>query len=180
MTAIHLLIPDVAPAELTLVIVDEAAVDAKIIKKLMPFAHDKSVILLLGAVPEATDENLFTEIFPKPLRLGHLLARLHFYSEIAPKLRSAPMLIGTYHLHAQQRSMTQGDAVIRLTEKETGLLEYLAQSPNSVGREELLANVWGYDARIDTHTLETHVYQLRRKLGNEVILNENGLYRLVR
>ena len=64
-------------------------------------------------------------------------------------------------------------------------MAYLGQSPQPVSREELLAAVWGYDARIDTHTLETHIYRLRRKLdpgekGIHVILSEQGAYSLNR
>ncbi len=171
-------LPDVAPSEPALWLVDEARVDTKFIKKLRALKNEHLMVLLLGAVPDGVEENLVTEVFAKPLRLGHLLARLHFHREIAPKLRSVPLQIGPYQLDGQQRSLTDGENILRLTEKETALLEYLAQSAGPVGREELLASVWGYDARIDTHTLETHIYQLRRKLGSELILNEGGLYRL--
>ena len=174
------ILPEAPPDEATVVIVDEAAGDAKTIKKLRAIKNDKVILLWLGAEREENDENLITEVFTKPLRLGHLSARLRFYIEVAPKLRSLPMTIGPYQFSAQQRSLVDGAAVLRLTEKETALLEYLAQSENPVGREELLAGVWGYDARIDTHTLETHIYQLRRKIGNELIVNEGGLYRLAK
>jgi len=200
---IHLLIPDTALREAVIeqltianlgtvqdglgaedapdsqaIIVDEGACDAKTIKKLQAIKKERAFILLLGTVPDALDENLIAEIFPKPLRLGHLVARLRFYLEVAPRLRSAPIAIGAYRLEPQQRHLIQGDTVIRLTEKETALLEYLAQSTAPASREELLAAVWGYDPRIDTHTLETHIYQLRRKLAADVIVNEDGLYRL--
>ena len=170
---------DGPPADLTTLILDEAACDAKTVKKLQTIKNDKSFALFLGTPPDGFDEALIAEFFPKPIRLGHLITRLRFYLEVAPNLRSAPLAIGPYRFEAQQRSLTSGDDIIRLTEKETALLEYLAQSPSPVGREELLAAVWGYDARIDTHTLETHIYQLRRKLGGgELIVNEGGLYRL--
>lgn len=171
-------LPDAKSPEMIAIILDEAACDTKRQRKIAAIKCDACVVLTLGAPPASFDAALITENFPKPVRLGHLLARLHFYLEVAPKLRSTPITIGPYQLDAQQRSLRRDDEMIRLTEKETALLEYLAQSPAPVGREELLAGVWGYDARIDTHTLETHVYQLRRKLGGEFILNEGGLYRL--
>lgn len=172
-------LPAAAFTEPAIVICDEAAADAKTVKKLHALKNDSCTILFLGA-SEPVDETLATEIFAKPIRLGHLMGRLRFYIEIAPKLRSKPIIIGPYTLESQQRRLMQGEEIIRLTEKETTLLEYLAQSANPVGREELLASVWGYDARIDTHTLETHIYQLRRKLGGELILNEGGHYRLAK
>jgi DNA-binding response OmpR family regulator len=97
------------------------------------------------------------------------------------------VVIGVYRLEPQNRQMiqTENGTVIRLTEKETALLDYLAQSTAPVTREELLAAIWGYDGRIDTHTLETHIYQLRRKLdpeekGDDLLVNEGGSYRLKR
>jgi DNA-binding response OmpR family regulator len=59
------------------------------------------------------------------------------------------------------------------------LLVFLAAQPQPVTRRDILAGVWGYDERIDTHTLETHIYQLRRKLDGDWLVNEAGAYRLV-
>ena len=73
---------------------------------------------------------------------------------------------------------------IRLTEKETNILKYLYRAgAKAVSREELLAEVWGYNAGVTTHTLETHVYRLRQKIepdpGNaRLLLTEAGGYRL--
>ena len=70
-----------------------------------------------------------------------------------------------------------------LTEKETALLVFLGHSHEPVTRRDILAAVWGYDENIDTHTLETHIYQLRRKLDGKDenwLINEAGAYRLAR
>ena len=120
-----------------------------------------------------------------PLRLGHLLARLRYHLEVAPRLRTATLVCGPYRFDPQNRLLTVADTgtIIRLTEKESSLLEFIGDSAVPVAREEILAALWGYDARIDTHTLETHVYQLRRKLdtdprGAGLLVNEQGAYRL--
>ena len=167
-----------------LLLVDDVAVDKKAIAALRTSGKN-STILLLGTGPSGADAEFITESFPKPLRLGHLLARLKFYLETAPRLRSAPISFGAFRLEPQNRCIinVSSEAVIRLTEKETALLEYLGQSKKPVTRDELLTAIWGYDARIDTHTLETHIYRLRRKLnptgeGPDYLINENGAYRL--
>ena len=73
---------------------------------------------------------------------------------------------------------------IRLTEKETNILKYLYRAGEKpVSREELLAEVWGYNAGVTTHTLETHVYRLRQKIESDpanakLLLTEAGGYRL--
>jgi DNA-binding response OmpR family regulator len=72
-----------------------------------------------------------------------------------------------------------------LTEKETSILKYLYRSGSMVvGRDTLLGEVWGYNAGVTTHTLETHVYRLRQKIeadpsSAEILVTEPGGYRLV-
>ena len=73
---------------------------------------------------------------------------------------------------------------VRLTDKETNILKYLYRAGGKVvSREELLTEVWGYNAGVDTHTLETHVYRLRQKIepdpgGPKLLITEAGGYRL--
>jgi DNA-binding response OmpR family regulator len=115
--------------------------------------------------------------------LGHLATRLRYYLETAPLLRDRVIAFGPHRLEPQNRRILRGDETeaIRLTEKETALLVFLAQSKEPATRKDILASVWGYDERIDTHTLETHIYQLRRKLdssGENWLINEAGTYRL--
>jgi DNA-binding response OmpR family regulator len=74
---------------------------------------------------------------------------------------------------------------IRLTEKETAIIKFLYRSgEQSVSRETLLHDVWGYNAGVSTHTLETHIYRLRQKIERdpaqaEIIVTEGGGYKLV-
>ncbi len=142
--------------------------------------EEKPVLLMLGTTDDI--EGL-TESFPKPFRLGHLITKLRYYLETTPLLRNRIVSFGPYRLESNKRQITRDQAPepIRLTEKETALLVFLAQNQEAVTRKEILEYVWGYDERIDTHTLETHIYQLRRKLdkeGESWIISESGTYRL--
>lgn len=142
--------------------------------------QNKPVVLMLGG---ATDITGVAETFSKPFRLGHLMSRLKYYLETAPLLRDRIIAFGPHRLEPQNRRLLrEGETEpIRLTEKETALLVFLAQTKAPATRQDLLANVWGYDERIDTHTLETHIYQLRRKLdkeGENWLVNDAGTYRL--
>lgn len=152
------------------IILDASLMTAKIRASLSALQEGgkKSGIFLLGGNPGGTEQDFVTESFSKPLRLGHLLARVLFHLHAA-RGQGEPLAFGSFRLDPQARQVVIGTtgAVIRLTEKETHLLEYLGRSEKPVSREELLAAVWGYDARIDTHTLETHIYRLRRKLDPE-------------
>jgi hypothetical protein len=109
----------------------------------------------------------------RPLRLGPLVARL---GELAARERPVP--VGRWMFDAQGRCLCDGTSRVRLTDKEAAIIDYLRRAGGIVARETLLAEVWGYGADLDTHTLETHVYRLRRKLGDDVLLTEVGGYRL--
>ena len=73
---------------------------------------------------------------------------------------------------------------IRLTEKETNILKFLYRSGDTVPRETLLHEVWGYNPAVTTHTLETHIYRLRQKIESspgqaQILITESGGYRLM-
>ena len=164
------------------VVVDETGSEKKteaLVRDLIE-NQGRPIILMLGG---ANDIEGVAETLSKPFRLGHLVTRLKYYLETAPLLRDSIVSFGLFRVEPQNRRMTrEGEAEpIRLTEKETALLIFLAQSKEPATRKEILACVWGYDEQIDTHTLETHIYQLRRKLdkeGENWLINEAGTYHL--
>lgn len=167
-----------------IVIIDDAGDQTKTADLLQRFgqASERPTILMLGGTDDADG---VTETFAKPFRLGHLMTRLRYYMETAPGLRECVITFGPFRLEPQNRRILCGGETdtIRLTEKETALLVFLAQNKEPATRQDILASVWGYDERIDTHTLETHIYQLRRKLGSEGenwLIFDAGAYRLAR
>ena len=80
---------------------------------------------------------------------------------------------------------TTTEKKVRLTEKETSILKFLFRAGDKpVTRETLLDEVWGYNAGVTTHTLETHVYRLRQKIEKDpsnatILVTEPGGYKLV-
>ena len=75
------------------------------------------------------------------------------------------------------------NTIQHLTEKESNLLKFIYQNKNSeVSKKELLTNIWGINKNIETHTVETHLYRLKRKLFkiepnlNFSVTNQNGIY----
>ena len=65
-----------------------------------------------------------------------------------------------------------------LTQKESELLDYLIQSARLVSRDDLLQDVFGYSNQTSTHTIETHIHTLRKKLGPDLLITEEAGYRL--
>ncbi|MCW8085048.1 response regulator transcription factor [Sabulicella glaciei] len=121
-------------------------------------------ILLLGG--EEAESPRGVERVPKPIRLADLKHRLHARLAAFDASPEAAIPLGPFSFHAAGRILTEGARRIRLTETEAAILSYLHRAaPRPVPREELLGEVWGYSAAVATHTLETHIYRLRRKLG---------------
>lgn len=121
----------------------------------------------------------------KPFKFSVLLARVRAHVRSFEQSEDATFDIGPYEFRPSMKLLVrEDDRKIRLTEKETNILKYLYRAGGkSVAREELLSEVWGYNAAVTTHTLETHVYRLRQKIepdpGNaRLLLTEAGGYRL--
>ena len=126
------------------------------------------------------------EYLMKPFRLGTLLDRVNYLLPNDSITSQAPCVIGQFTfipLKSLLKNMSTG-ASIRLTEKETLILKMLySAGTQSVSRESLLKQGWGYQTSIPTHTLETHVYRLRKKLQEangtgEVLVKTTQGYKL--
>lgn len=123
----------------------------------------------------------------KPFRLGELLARLRAHLRQHEHSEDALLAIGPYVFKPNVKMLVdeKTNKKIRLTEKETAILKYLYRAEQrSVGRETLLGEVWGYNAGVTTHTLETHVYRLRQKIEKDpakaqILITDAGGYKLV-
>jgi DNA-binding response OmpR family regulator len=123
----------------------------------------------------------------KPFRLSVLLARLRAHLRQSEHSDDAVFVIGPYTFRPGAKLLTDpgGRKKVRLTEKETAILKYLYRAGDRpIGRDTLLGEVWGYNAGVTTHTLETHVYRLRQKIERdptraEILVTEPGGYRLV-
>ena len=123
----------------------------------------------------------------KPFRLSVLLARLRAHLRQNERSDEAIFTIGPYTFQPGAKRMTDatGRKKVRLTEKETAILKYLYRAGDrAIARDTLLGEVWGYNAGVTTHTLETHVYRLRQKIERdpahaEILVTEPGGYRLL-
>lgn len=121
----------------------------------------------------------------KPFKFAVLLARVRAHLRSFEQSEDATFDIGPYTFRPSQKLLlTSDEQKIRLTEKETNILKYLYRAGGkAVARDELLSEVWGYNANVTTHTLETHIYRLRQKIEPDpgvarILMTEAGGYRL--
>lgn len=151
----------------------------------------KSPILMLTANDSDADQILgldagANDYITKPFKFAVLLARIRAQLRQHEQSEDAVFTIGHYTFKpASKLLVTENGSKIRLTEKETSILKYLYRSGEKVvTRDVLLHEVWGYNAGVTTHTLETHIYRLRQKIERdpsnaELLVTETGGYKLV-
>jgi DNA-binding response OmpR family regulator len=147
---------------------------------IMLTGHDTDADEILGLDAGAND------YVTKPFRLNVLLARLRAQLRQHEQSEDAVFTIGPYSFQPAAKLLVDAAGKkIRLTEKETAILKYLYRAGEKVvNRETLLGEVWGYNAGVTTHTLETHVYRLRQKIEADpsnarLLVTESGGYRLI-
>jgi DNA-binding response OmpR family regulator len=122
----------------------------------------------------------------KPFRLAELLARLRAQLRTFENSEDAVFSIGPYMFRPSAKLLQDQarNRRIRLTEKEAAILKFLYRAgTRPVARQVLLNEVWGYNAAVTTHTLETHIYRLRQKIEPDpsnarLLVTEGGGYRL--
>lgn len=148
------------------------------------------IIMLTGADTEAdTIKGLdagANDYIAKPFRYGELLARLRRHLAMFDNSDDAVFSIGPYTFRPAAKLLIEPtrNRKIRLTEKEAAILKYLYRANNTpVARQVLLNEVWGYNAAVTTHTLETHIYRLRQKIEPDpsnarLLVTEAGGYKL--
>jgi DNA-binding response OmpR family regulator len=166
--------------------------DGRELCRLMRRSGVRAPILMLTGADSDADAILgldsgANDYITKPFKLSVLLARLRAQLRQHEQSEDAVFTIGPYSFRPSAKLMIDGSGrkKVRLTEKETAILKYLYRAGERViGRDVLLGEVWGYNAGVTTHTLETHIYRLRQKIEREpsraeILITEPGGYRLV-
>ena len=150
----------------------------------------KSPIIMLTGSAEESDvvrglDSGANDYIAKPFRLKELLARLRAQLRSFETSEDAVFTIGPYTFRPSERQLVDANSKrIRLTDKETAILKFLYRAEGKpISRQVLLNEVWGYNAAVTTHTLETHVYRLRQKIEpdtavSRLLLTESGGYKL--
>ena len=147
---------------------------------IMLTASDTDADTILGLESGAND------YVTKPFRFNVLLARVRAHLRQHEQSEDAVFAIGDYSFRPAAKMLLDDERSekVRLTEKETAILKYLYRAGETVvPRETLLSEVWGYNAGVTTHTLETHIYRLRQKIERDpsqavLLVTEPGGYRL--
>ena len=119
----------------------------------------------------------------KPIKIFKLIEKINIeFLKIKYNIQSQ-IKVKKYTINLNSREMFIQDIKLKLTEKEINTITYLSNSNKPVGIEELQKMVWGYQSDIETHTVETHIYRLRKKIlntfnDNEFIISKKNGYKI--
>jgi len=107
-----------------------------------------------------------------PININDLIQTLNINFLKSKFIEQSKIDLGRYNLDLNSRILNQNEKELELTEKESSILIFLKQSKDPVKIDELQEKVWGYNSEIETHTVETHVYRLRKKINDKFYDNE--------
>lgn len=126
-------------------------------------------------------------VLSEPLNISLMTARIKALMRWRNIKEQSSSEIGPFVFEMQSKRLCSNQFEdVRLTDKETRILRFLlSQKGNIVSRTDLLKHVWGYNNSANTHTVETHIYRLRKKIGTitdskSIIITEAGGYKLAK
>ncbi len=107
-----------------------------------------------------------------PINIHKLLEKINIEFLKLQYNTQSKMNVKNYIVDLNSREMLFQNIKLKLTEKEINTISYLAKATKPVSINELEENVWSYQSDIETHTVETHIYRLRKKISN--IFDDNN------
>jgi len=102
-----------------------------------------------------------------PLRISKIIETININFLKNRFIQQSEIDLGFYKLNLNSRKMFDDNNELNLTEKEADIIIFLKKSEKSVSIDELQTKVWGHSSKLDTHTVETHIYRLRKKISNK-------------
>jgi len=120
------------------------------------------LVIVRKLVKNLNNQILITSL---PIKLSKLIEKLNIEYLKRNFQKQSELKIQKYKLDINSRDLIFKDKKIKLTEKESNIILYISNSTKPVSIEELQLNVWGYHSDLETHTVETHVYRLRKKIS---------------
>ncbi len=117
-----------------------------------------------------------------PLKISKLIEKVNIKFIKLKTKEKASISLGKYEIDLNARLLNLNSKSISLTEKEINLILFLNNSKDSVSINKLQEEVWGYKNETETHTVETHIHRLRKKIFNEfkredfILSNKSGYY----
>ena len=120
-----------------------------------------TLILTKKEIPGLSNQIILDKF---PTSIFKLLERINIEFIKKNFQEQSKISIGNYNFNINSREMFLKENKLKLTEKEIDSIIYLFKANKPVGIQELQSEVWGYQSQVETHTVETHIYRLRKKI----------------
>ena len=119
-----------------------------------------------------------------PIKISNFIEKLNIQLLKNQFNKKSEIMIGKYMIDLNSRELKLKDTFLKLTEKEINTIVYLHKSSSAVGVHKLQSKVWGYEPNLETHTVETHIYRLRKKIlqtfnDNNFIISQKNGYQII-
>ena len=143
--------------------------------------ESNSNLLVISKKRISNLENTINIVLEKtPMRINKLIQTINLHFLKNNFARQSEKRIGFYKLNLNSREIIKDKLKLSLTERETNMILFLSDSKSPVKINELEREVWNYESKLETHTVETHIYRLRKKIrdtfndDNFIISFKNG------
>ena len=118
-----------------------------------------------------------------PIKFSKLLEKINIEFLKIQFNEKSKIDIGKYKIDLNSRYLISNDQKLKLTEKEADIIIYLYKSNSPVKINQLQKEVWGFKSKLETHTVETHIYRLRKKIleifkDNDFIISKKNGYKI--
>ena len=150
-------------------------------KEKLDLPLDNSLVITRKKIPSIENQIILEAI---PIKLIKLIEKFNISFLKQKFSEQSEMNIGNYKINLNSREMSFKDLTLKLTEKESKVILFLSKSNKPVNVDQLQSKVWGFNSKLETHTVETHIYRLRKKINdkfndeNFIISKKNG-YQIV-
>ena len=131
------------------------------LSQILSDVENNYLVVSKNSIPNISNQILI-EAFP--IRISKLVEKLNIEFLKRNFSNQSEIVVGNYKINLNSRELTTYNKKIRLTEKETSIILYLSKLGKPIKIDELQSNVWGYQSELETHTVETHIYRLRKKI----------------
>jgi len=119
------------------------------------------LVISRNLIPNVSNQILIDTF---PIRISKLVEKLNIEFLKKNFNNQSEIIVGNYKINLNSRELTKYNNKIRLTEKETSIILYLSKLGKPIKIDELKSKVWGHQSELETHTVETHIYRLRKKI----------------
>ena len=151
------------------------------LNKKLNILSNNNLIKILAA--KSIEKNAsFDAILKLPIKLSEINSIVEHLSAKKIFTRNSSIKIKNYFLDKNEKKLIKDNSFIILTEKEIQLLELLISKKKPISKNKILSSVWNYSNDADTHTVETHIYRLRKKITdkfsdtNFILNHKDGYY----